>query len=329
MANLKLTLACGDYAITRALKEGTVRPDGIDLTVLTDMDSSSRHWRFLRKGEFDVAECSASGFLSALDRGLPIRAIPVFPHRRFRHGFIYVNAKAGIREPKDLIGRNVGVKSYLVTASVWVRGILAQDYGVPPESMTWFSELDEDVDFTPPEGLRISVIPDGKSVETMLAEGELDALIHPDLIEGIRTGDPRVRTLFADVKQEEITWFQRTGIFPIMHVVALKSEVVDAFPWVPTSMFTAFEAAKKTGMAKMENPRIVPLAWYRDAWEEQQRILGDDPWQYGLGQRNLENLQMLIDFSHRQGLIRRRFNADEIFIDPSQGRRRGKGTSLF
>src|SRR5207342_3894488 len=121
---LELTFACGDYESMRALKEGIVRPEGIELTVLTDMAASPRHWRFLRGREFDVAEVSGSGYIAARDRDLPFRAIPVFPHRRFRHGFIFINTSKGIKSPKDLIGKKIGIKSFLVTAIHWMRGIL-------------------------------------------------------------------------------------------------------------------------------------------------------------------------------------------------------------
>ena len=155
---LELTFACGDYEIMRALKEGIVRPEGIELTVLTDMAPSPRHWRFLRGREFDVAEVSGSGYMAARDQDLPFRAIPVFPHRRFRHGFIFVNTAKGITKPTDLIGRKVGTKGYLFTAGLWMRGILEHDYGVPHKSIEWLSELDEDVDFTPPPGLNITQV---------------------------------------------------------------------------------------------------------------------------------------------------------------------------
>src|SRR3974390_2953027 len=165
--NIQLTLACGDYEIMRALKEGTVRPDGIDLKVLTAMDSPTRHWRFLRNGEFDMSEVSCSSYIAARDRGLPFRALPVFPHRRFRHGFVYINTSKGISKPTDLIGRKVGTKGFLFTAGLWMRGILEHDYGVPHKSMHWLSEIDEDVDFTPPAGLDITQTPPGQLLEAM------------------------------------------------------------------------------------------------------------------------------------------------------------------
>jgi 4,5-dihydroxyphthalate decarboxylase len=324
--NLNLTIACGDYEIIRPLKEGAVRADGIDLTFVTEMDSTTRHWRFLRNREFDVAEVSGSGYIAAKAAGQDLEAIPVFLHRRFRHGFIFVNRAAGIREPKDLIGRKVGVKSYIVTATLWLRGILSEHYGVPPESIEWYSELDEDVDFVLPDGVRLSKIGDDKSLETMLAEGEIDALLHPDIIKPIQTGDPRVGRLFPDHKAEEIAFYQRTGIFPIMHVTAIKKEIVERHPWVPTNLFKAFEAAKSMAMKRMENPRIVPLAWYREAWEEQQAVLGSDPWEYGLGSRNRHNIETLARYSFEQGLSKRLLTADDLFLALNEGRKRGDAT---
>ncbi|MCA1442634.1 ABC transporter substrate-binding protein [Ensifer sp. IC4062] len=320
---IELTLACGDYEIVRALKEGDARPDGIELTILTEMDSTTRHWRFLRNGEFDVAEVSLSSYIAAKTRGLPFAAIPVFLHRRFRHGFIFTNSQSGIREPKDLIGRKVGVKSYLVTATLWLRGLLESEYGIPHKSIDWYAELDEDVDFTPPEGLRLHRLPDDKSVEQMLLDGEIDALLHPDLIEPIVNRDPRVGRLFPDYKREEIAYYRRTGIFPIMHVLGIRPEIVERHPWVPINLYQAFNEAKRIAMRRMENPRIVPLAWYREAWEEQQEILGDDPWAYGLDGQNRRTLETVVSYAHEQGLIDRNVPLSELFLDVSQGRKRG------
>lgn len=320
---LHLTLACGDYEIVRDLKEGTVRPDGIELTVLTEMDSTTRHWRFLRNREFDVAEVSASSYLIARDNDLPFRALPVFLHRRFRHGFAFVNAAAGIETPQDLIGRRVGVKSYQVTAILWLRGILEENYGVPHKSIHWFSELDEDVSFERPADLKLETIPPEKSLVDMLCTGELDAVLHPDLIAPIRTKDPRVRRLFPDHRREEEAYYAKTGIFPIMHVMGLKREIVEAHPWAAINLQQAFEESKRRAMGRMENPRIVPLAWYREAWEEQEERLGPDPWAYGLGEANARNIGTLARYSHEQGLISREIPLDELFLPTSTGRKRG------
>lgn len=323
---LSLTLACGDYEIVRPLKEGIVQADGIELNVLTKADSATRHWRFLHNNEYDIAECSASSYVAACDRGMPFHAIPVFLHRRFRHGFIFTNTSKGIAKPKDLIGKKVGVKFYLVTATLWLRGILESEYGVPHRSIEWFAELDEDISFTPPPGLTLTRLPDNKSVETMLAEGELDAVLHPDIIAPIIRKDPRVGRLFSDYKAEEQAYYAKTGIFPIMHVLGLKKELVEAHPWIVPNLYQAFEESKAIAMRRMRNPRLVPLAWYQDAWEEQERILGTDPWEYGLGDANRKNLNTLVGYSHDQGLISRRIPLDELFLPVSQGRKRGKSS---
>jgi 4,5-dihydroxyphthalate decarboxylase len=320
---LQLTLACGDYEIVRALKEGEVEPDGIDLTILTAMDSTTRHWRFLRNRDFDIAEVSASSYIVARGQGQPFRALPVFLHRRFRHGFVFINTKAGIKEPKDLAGRRIGVKSFLVTAVHWLRGILEHEYGVPHKSVHWFAELDEDIDFPPPKDLKLTRLAHDRSVETMLAEGELDAVLHSDFIKPFVAGDPRVARLFPDHKAEEQAYFKKTGIFPIMHVMGIKQEIVERHPWVPINMFHAFSAAKAIGMRRAENPRLVPLAWYREAWEEQEAILGPDPWEYGLTPRNRHALETLAGYSHEQGLTPHLMALDELFLDVSQGRKRG------
>jgi 4,5-dihydroxyphthalate decarboxylase len=320
---LKLTLAVGDYEITRALKDGTVKPDGIELNVLTEMDSTTRHWRFLRNQDFDVAEVSCSSYIASKDKGFPFEAIPVFLHRRFRHGFIFINTTKGIKTPKDLIGKRIGLKQYQSSAILWLRGLLEHEYGVPFKSIEWFTELQESIDFTPPEGLKLSRVRDDQSVEKMLAEGELDALIHPDLIQPLIDKDPRVGRLFPNYKEEEIAFYKRTQIFPIMHTMGIKREIVEKYPWVPINLFHAFNKAKDLGMKRMENPRVAPLAWYREAWEEQEEILGSDPWENGLTEKNANQLEMLVRFSHEQGLIGREIPLDELFLDVSQGHKRG------
>ena len=267
---IQLSLACGDYEIMRALKEGTVRPDGIDLKVLTAMDSPTRHWRFLRNGDFDMAEVSCSSYIAARDRGLPFRALPVFPHRRFRHGFAYINTGKGIKKPTDLIGKKVGVKFFLISAALWMRGILEHEYGVPFKSIKWFTEFDEDVDLAlPPEvsitrraGLQIDRRDAGRRRNY--------AVLHADSIKPIRGNDPRVGRLFPDYKTEEMAYYKKTGVFPIMHTLGIKQEIVDKYPWVPINMFQALNESKAIAMQRMENPRIVPLVWYREAWEEQE-----------------------------------------------------------
>ena len=320
---LELTLAMGDYEIVRALKEGTVEPDGIKLNVLTKMDSTTRHWRFLRNHDFDIAECSCSSYLVARDQDMPFECIPVFLHRRFRHGFMFINTTKGIKDPKDLIGSKMGVKQFQSSAQLWMRGILEHEYGVPHRSIEWFSELDESIEFEPPEDLKLSRLPDDKSVEAMLAEGELDAVLHPDLIRPLVEKDPRVGRLFPKFKEEEVSYFSRTRIFPIMHVLGIKREIVQKYPWVPLNLYHAFNESKELAMKRMVNPRIVPLAWYREAWEEQEGIMGKDPWEYGMTKDNENQLTKLVSYSHEQGMICRKIPLRELFLPMTQGRKRG------
>jgi len=320
---IPLTLACGDYEIIRPLKEGTVRPDGIDLTVLTAMDSTTRHWRFLRGQEFDMAEASCSSFIVARDQGFPATAIPVFLHRRFRHGFVFINTGKGIKKPTDLIGKKIGVKQFQATAIVWMRGILEHEYGVPQTSIEWVPELDETIEFEPPPGLKISKLSHNETVEGLLAEGALDAVIHPDLIKPLMQKDPRVARLFPNWKQEEQAYFKRTQIFPIMHILGIKQEIVDRYPWVPINMFHAFNEAKRNAMKRMENPRMVPLVWYREAWEEQEELVGTDPWEYGGSERNIKNINAIAGYCHEQGLSKTKFSFDNLFAPVFQGRKRG------
>jgi 4,5-dihydroxyphthalate decarboxylase len=312
---LQLTLACGDYESIRGLKEGTVKPDGIELTVLTDMTSDVRHWRMIRNREFDVAELSMSNYLMAKYTGLPFAAIPVFLHRRFRHGFVFLNATNNIRKPADLIGKRVGLRNFQATANLWIRGILEHEYQLPHRSIQWFKQDEEEVEWTPPSGLNIQRVAAGKNVEQMLVEGELDALIHPEVIQPILAKDQRVSRLFPAYRELEIEYFKRTGIFPIMHTTAIKQEVVEKYPWVPINLMQALEEAKKSAYKRMENPRIVPLAWFRHFLEEQDEILGADPWAYGLGDSNRKNLETLMQYSQEQGLLGRKMSLDELFIN--------------
>jgi 4,5-dihydroxyphthalate decarboxylase len=312
---IHLTLATGDYESVRALKEGTVKPDGIELTVLTDMTSDIRHWRMLRNREFDVAELSMSNYLMAKYIGLPFVAIPVFLHRRFRHGFIFLNTSKGIKKPSDLIGKKVGLRNFQATANLWIRGILEHEHGLPHRSINWFKQDEEEVDWTAPRDLNIQRIAPGKTVQKMLVEGELDALVHPEIIQPILDKDERVIRLFPNYRDLELDYFKRTGIFPIMHTTAIKQEVVDKYPWVAINLMQAFEESKKAAYKRMENPRIVPLAWFRYFLEEQDDILGKDPWPYGLGEINRRSLEMLMQYSQEQGLLGRKMTLEELFIN--------------
>jgi 4,5-dihydroxyphthalate decarboxylase len=327
---LRLTVACGDYEIVRALKEGAVEADGIELVMLTGMGPRERHWRMARKAEFDVCEANVGAYFMERDQAAlasggnsivraPLTAIPVFLHRRFRHGFLFVNAAAGIREPKDLIGKKVGGTNFQPASNIWMRGILEEDYGLPHRQVTWVVERSEDVPFTPPKDLRIEMIAPGKQLDVMLADGEIPAMLSPELPRRFLAGDKQIVRLFPNYKEIELAYFRRTGIFPIMHVTTIKQEIVDKYPWLPTNLVKAFEAAKTIAYRRIANPRMVPIAWVRTALEEQEEVLGPDPWCYGLTAANRKNLATVLRYTFEQGMISRMPALDDLFADTDLG----------
>jgi 4,5-dihydroxyphthalate decarboxylase len=310
--NLSLTLACGTYDINQALISGDVSPQGIDLTVLT-YPSPERHWRMSRNREFDVCELSLGETIAHHGRGeFPLVAVPAFPHRRFRHGFIFVNTAAGVRVPKDLDGRRVGLRTWTTTAGLWARGILQDDHGVDLSSIDWVCQDDEDVALDLAGRYRLRRAPAGDSVVAMLERGDLDALIYPDPLESIERGDPRVARLFPDSRAAEIDHFSRTGFFPLMHTVVIQAPIVEAHPWVARNIHDAFVASKDRAFRAMRDPRRVSLAWFREALEEQERVLGRDPWSYAF-EPNRAALEAMIRWSHEQAIIARPFPAEELF----------------
>jgi len=311
-ARIPLTLACGDYDVNHGLISGTVEPQGIDLTVLIQ-PSPERHARMARHLEFDACEFSLATYLVLHGRGdFPATAIPAFPHRRFRHGYIYVNAAAGIEEPADLNGRRVGLRTWQTTAGLWARGFLQDDHGVDLTSITWVCQDREDVPLADPSRFRIERAPGSDTVTAMLERGDLDALIYPETPEAVRRGDPRIARLFPDPKAAEIDYAARTGFFPLMHTVLVRREVGEAHPWVPRTLHDAFEASRALAFHRMRDPRRVSLAWFAEALAEQEAILGPDPWAYDF-ERNRAALETMIRWAHEQGMIPRRFPPEELF----------------
>jgi len=329
MSKLRLTVAAGDYDIVRPLKEGAVEAEGLELIFLSEMGPRERHWRMGRKHEFDVCEENVGAYFMIRDQGEPLTAIPVFLHRRFRHGFVFVNAKAGIKEPKDLNGKVVGGTNFQPASNIWMRGILEQYHGLDHRSITWLVDRSEDIAFTPPPGLRIEMKKSGKHLSDMLADGEIPAMISPTLPRPFVQGDKRIARLFPNYKDVEIDFFKQTAIFPIMHVTAIKQELVDKYPWVPTNLVKAFEKSKQLAYKRLANPRMVPLAWVRTAVEEQEAILGKDPWSYGLTPANRNNLETVQRYCHQQGLIKTITPLDNLFADTDLGDAVGTGSDEF
>jgi 4,5-dihydroxyphthalate decarboxylase len=232
---------------------------------------------------------------------------------------VFINTAAGIKQPKDLIGRQVGGTNFQPAGNIWMRGILEEHYGVPHRSITWIVDRSEDVPFDAPPGLRIEMKTSAKSLSDMLADGELPAMISPTIPAPFARGDKRIARLFGDYKQIEMDYFRSTGIFPIMHVTTIKQEIVDKYPWVTTNLVKAFEQAKLAAYRRVANPRMVPLAWVRTAVEEQQETLGRDPWVYGLNPVNRKTLETIQRYTHQQGMIGKLTPLDELFADTDLG----------
>ena len=310
---LHLSLACGDYDINRGIVDGLDKIQGVDAVPMT-MPSPERHWRLMRHHEFDICELSMASYLAMRDRHSdPYIAVPAFPHRRFRHSYIFVNPAAGIRRAKDLEGKAIGLRTWQTTAGLWTRGILQEHYGVDIRSIAWYTQDEEDIPLDlASKGFTQKRVPEGENVDNMLLDGRLQALVYPELPPSYRSGDSRIVRLFEDAKTEEQRYFQATGIFPIMHAVVIREELVDQYPWLPMNVVKAFRASKDRAFRAMEDPRRVSLAWFREALEEQRSVMGDDPWAYDLP-RNQHGVEAIAGYAYDQGLTSRRLSVDELF----------------
>jgi 4,5-dihydroxyphthalate decarboxylase len=318
-SRVPLTLACWDYDRTEPLRDGRIRPEGIDLTYLP-LPVEETFFRMARFQEFDAAEMSLSSYVLTLFRDAHFVALPVFPSRAFRHNGIYVHAGSGIERPGDLAGRVVGIPEYQVTAAVWIRGILAEHHGVPVESVRYRTGglhepgRVEKLPIHPPEGVEITPIPADRTLAEMLAGGEIDALYSPRTPRPLAQGDPRVRRLFDDPAAAEADYFARTGIFPIMHVVVLRRDVYEKRPWIARSLYDAFELARRETLARMDETAASRylLPWLYAEVERTRRVMGADFWTYGL-EGNEAVLRTFLRYSHAQGLAERPLEPAELF----------------
>lgn len=324
MSKLKLTLGCWGYDRTLALKDGSVQADGIDLNFL-DMSVEETFFRMLRHHEFDAAEMSMSSYTVTLFRDdSPFIAIPAFPSRVFRHSAIFVNADAGISEPKDLIGKRVGCPEYQMTAPVWIRGILADEYGVPVDSVTYMTGGEEQPDrpekigLNLPDNIKVRPIGRGKTLGAMLEAGELDALYTARAPTTFYQPGSRIRRLFPDYPEVEREYFRNTGIFPIMHCIVIRRDVYREHPWVAQSLLKAFTQAQRKTYEDMNltgSPMIM-LPWVITLIEETRRVMGEDYWPYGFT-RNREVIATFLRYHHEQGLSPRRLEPEELFAPES------------
>ncbi|MDQ6685910.1 MAG: ABC transporter substrate-binding protein [Pseudomonadota bacterium] len=324
MSKLRLALGCWNYDRTRALMDGSVQADGIDLNYL-NMPVEETFFRMLRHREFDVAEMSLSSYTVSLfkpDR--PFVAIPVYPSRFFRHSCIYVNADAGIRTPQDLIGKRVGNPEYQMTAPVWIRGILADHYGVPVDSVTYCTGGEEEpgrpekLKLELPANIRVERIGETQTLSQMLLDGEIDALYTARMPSSFLSGGGRVKRLFEDYVDVERQYFRDTGIFPIMHTVAIRRDVYEANRWVAQSLCKAFTEAQRRTYADLQETAALKamLPWLTAHLEDVRREMGADYWPYGLEQ-NRKTLETFLRYHHEQGLSKRLLSPDELFVPES------------
>ena len=318
----RLTLACGDYDRTRPLIDGTVRPLGIDLTCLP-LTVEEIFFRMARFREFDAAEMSLSSYLVSLAAGerAPFVAIPVFLSRSFRHSGIYVHTGSGITRPEQLAGRTVGVAEYQLTANVWIRGILADRHGVPVSSVRYRTGglhqpgRPEKLAVTLPPGVQVTPIGPGQTLSDMLAAGEIDALYTPRTPRSFAAGDPGVARLFPDFRAAEAQYWRDTGIFPIMHVVAIRADVYRRDRWIARSLLEGFGQAREIALSGLDETASLRymLPWLADDVASAQRVLGTDYWTYGLA-GNETALAAMTRYSCEQGLIPRPYEPRELFV---------------
>lgn len=320
MADLPLTMACGPYDRMEALRYGQVRPDGVDLRYLSIQNPTQIFGRMLQHREFDVAEMSCSGYLCSRGQDdYPFVALPVFPSKVFRHGFIFINTQAGIQDPKDLEGKKIGVPAYRQTAAVWIRGILKEEYGVALDRINWYEGPIDEPEVhplaadQPNKQVSLQVIPPGKSLSGMLESGELDALISARSPACMGKSD-RVRRLFPNYRELEREYYGKTGIFPIMHTVVVQEELYRENPWLAQSMYKAMEESKNRCLSQMRYSGAMRyvLPWLYDDLDEMDRVFGGDPWPYGL-EANRVNLETLQRYLVDQGLAKEARPLEELF----------------
>lgn len=320
MSKLRLTLSCWGYDRMRALADGRVQAEGIDLNFL-DLPVEETFFRMLRNREFDVAELSLSSYTVSMSREpRPFVAIPVFPSRMFRHSCIFISTHSGIREPKDLAGKRVGTVEYQMTAPVWIRGILQDEYGVPVESCEYFTGgmeeagREEKLKLQLPPRIKVRSIGSGKTLSQMLASGEIDALESPRMPSTLHTQPDKVKRLFERYVEVERAYFRTTRIFPIMHTIAIRREVYEQNPWVAMSLYKAFVQSQRIAYEELYETAALRtmLPWMIAEIEEVRRDMGHDWWPYGF-EPNRATLDTFLRYHHEQGLSPRRLCPEDLF----------------
>lgn len=320
MSRLRITFACWDYDRMRALQDGRVVSGGVELNFL-NLPVEETFFRMLRYREFDAAELSLSSYVVSLMRDDPaFIALPVFPSRFFRHSCIFVSAKSGIEKPQDLAGRRVGVPEFQMTAPVWIRGILQDEYGVDPASPSYFTGGEEEpgreekLKLDLPPRFHLSSIPADKTLSQMLADGDIDALYTARAPSTFYSRPNDVRRLFPNATEIERAYFARTRIFPIMHVVVLRREIYEAHRWLARSLYKACVESQRIAYDGLMVSAALKtmLPFQIDQVEQTRRDMGDDWWPYGLAP-NRHVLETFLRYHHEQGLSHRRLEPEMLF----------------
>jgi 4,5-dihydroxyphthalate decarboxylase len=319
MSQLQISIAMGDYDRNRALFDGRVQIDGCDPVYML-LSPEEMFFRAMRSRDFDITELSFSSYLVKHAQGdCPYIAVPVFLSRAFRHTSIYVR-KDRIRTPQDLKGKRVGIPEYQLTAIVWARSILQDDYGIHPEDVTWVrGGIDtpgrpEKIKLNLPTGVHVEAAPEGTTISQLLDAGEIDAFIAPRPPSGAALQNPHVGWLFDDPTAVAKDYYRRTGIFPIMHVVGIRKEIAAAHPWLPGAVFKAFKASKAAALELLADTSAtkVTLPFVEEQLKAAKDLLGEDFWSYGV-HANRNTLQAFLKHHHAQGLSSRLVEVDELF----------------
>ncbi|HXG51420.1 MAG TPA: ABC transporter substrate-binding protein [candidate division Zixibacteria bacterium] len=314
MAKLKLTVACDQYDYLQPLREGKVQPQGIDLNLIT-VESGLRHQRMYRYGEYDACEFSMSSYLVARSQDVAwFQAIPFFPRRMFTHKFCFVRAGSGITRPSDLKGARIGLRSYENTLALVTKGMFHNTYGLPVTDVTWVIVNQEPVGSRLPPAIKIERVEGGWRLEDLLLQGKVDAEAEPDLPQAWLRGEGTVARLFPEVEKEERAYYQKSRIFPIMHPIVIKTEILKNDPWVATSLYEAFMASRRAYDEFMQQPHRLSFAWGRSYLEEERKFFGKHPFYQGF-KENYHDVQTMITFAEQQGMLARPLTVEELFTE--------------
>jgi len=310
---LKLSMTCGPYDRAKSLIDGTIKPQGIELDVTVNSNDNDRQLQ-AAQGKFDAAELYTGRYIADLPyRSLGLTAIPIFVKRMFRHSYIYVNKRAGIRLPSDLNGKRIGVQTWFTSASIWVRGILADDYGLDVRSIQWVAEWPDSVSqWRKPDWLQLEMAPSHRRrVFDLLVARDIDAAITTEALAPGR--HPDVDFLFPNYAQLERDYYRRTGFFPIHHTLVVRTSLLEREPWVAMSLFDAWQESKRRCYEWLAWQRIHQTSlWYRALWEEEQAAGGSDFYRWGFRETRNE-IDKMLEYSHALGITPQKFAAEAMF----------------